>query len=112
MGRKFKPSSNANMMLTRSKNKRVISLTHFDYFDRNQQFFKIKAWTTKLIEFELSDKLLDGINFYFRNAKVQFESLVEVSFCGDNNYLQLIYIEKRKRSPEEIQELEEELADR
>jgi hypothetical protein len=35
MGRKFKESRNGNMMLTRSKNKKLISLVNFDLLDRN-----------------------------------------------------------------------------
>jgi hypothetical protein len=33
MGRKFFPSENGNMVLTRSKDKKIISLTNFDKDD-------------------------------------------------------------------------------
>jgi len=48
MGRKFFPSLNGNMTLRRSRDKKIISLTNFDRFDENNEFFKIKAWTIKL----------------------------------------------------------------
>ena len=48
MGRKFFPSKNGNMELTRSKDKKVVSLTNFDSNDSRGDYFKIKAWTSKL----------------------------------------------------------------
>jgi hypothetical protein len=48
MGRKFFPSQNGNMVLTRSKDKKVISLTNFDRNDQEGEHFKLKAWSTKL----------------------------------------------------------------
>ena len=48
MGRKFFPSLNGNMTLRRRRDKKIISLTNFDRFDENNEFFKIKAWTIKL----------------------------------------------------------------
>ena len=48
MGRKFFPSKDGNMVLTRSKDKKIISLTNFDRYDEDGNYFKIRAWTTKL----------------------------------------------------------------
>lgn len=45
------------MMITRSKNKKIISLVNFDIFDRDQDYFKILAWSIKLRKIDLSDKL-------------------------------------------------------
>lgn len=61
---------------------------------------------------DLSDKLQDALNFYFKSARDKFDQLVEVSFVGENNYLQLVYLEKRKRSSRELKELEAELIER
>jgi hypothetical protein len=55
MGRKFFPSKNGNMVLTRSKDKKIISLTNFEKFHPNEEFFKIKAWTVKLSRFTSQD---------------------------------------------------------
>lgn len=48
MGRKFLPSKNGNMELTRSKDKKVVSVTNFDSGDLSGNYFKIRAWTSKL----------------------------------------------------------------
>jgi len=48
MGRKFFPSENGNMVLTRSKDKKIISLTNFDKDDLDGQYFKICTWNIKL----------------------------------------------------------------
>jgi hypothetical protein len=45
MGRKYFPSSNGNMQLTRSKDKKIFSITNFDKHDKNGAFFKILAWS-------------------------------------------------------------------
>lgn len=55
MGRKFFPSENGNMVLTRSKDKKIISLTNFNEWDDNGQYFKISAWTIKLKKFMSED---------------------------------------------------------
>jgi hypothetical protein len=51
MGRKFFSSENGNMVLTRSKDKKIISLTNFDPYDDHGKYFKIAAWTIKLKKF-------------------------------------------------------------
>lgn len=66
MGRKFFPSQNGNMVLTRSKDKKIVSLTNFDKNDKNGQYFKVMAWTNKLKRFPKKGKdfsiLESGIN--------------------------------------------------
>lgn len=48
MGRKFTPIKNGNMTLTRSKDKKLISLVNFDLANKQDKIFKILAWTIKL----------------------------------------------------------------
>lgn len=53
--RKFFPSQKGNMVLTRSKDKKIISLTNFDEFDANNEYFNIQAWTIKLKKIQSND---------------------------------------------------------
>ena len=48
MGRKFFSSKNGNMQLTRSYDKKLVSLANFDQFHEYKEYFKIKAWTVAL----------------------------------------------------------------
>ena len=48
--RKFFPSENGNMTLTRSSDKKIVSLVNFYREDKYNQFFKIYAWTPKALE--------------------------------------------------------------
>jgi hypothetical protein len=100
MGRKFFPSENGNMVLTRSKDKKVISLTNFDRSELDQNYFKIQAWTSKLKPFTSQDnyeRLQFCMNHYFERVQCNFDELIEVSFVGGNKYVQLIYMESMKR---------------
>jgi hypothetical protein len=104
MGRSYFPSEKGNMMLTRSKDKKIISVTNFDKNDRNGEFFKILAWTNKLKKFETPDSfelLQNGMNEYFASVKDSFDELVEVSFVGNSKFVQIIYYEAQPRSLEE-----------
>jgi hypothetical protein len=68
IGRKFFPSKNGNMMLTRSKDKKIISLTNFDESNPDGEYFKTHAWTNKLKKFSTADnfELLNiGMNNYY-----------------------------------------------
>jgi len=111
MGRKFFPSQDGNMTLTRSKDKKIISLVNFNEKDKLGNFFKVLAWTCKLKAFNISEKLNEGMNQYFRYIQKDntFDKLVEVSFVGNSKYVQLIYIEKQERSMEEKQAYEKEI---
>ena len=84
------------MTLTRSKDKKVISLVNFNEKDKFGNFFKVLAWTCKLKPFNVSDKLNEGMNQYFRYIQKDntFDKLQEVSFVGNSKYVQLVYIEK------------------
>jgi hypothetical protein len=55
MGRKFISAGNGNMTLTRSKDKKIVSVTNFDRENRKGDYFKILAWTNKLKVFETAD---------------------------------------------------------
>ena len=72
MGRNFIPSKNGNMMLTRSRDKRRISLTNFDPKDQDKDYFKILSYTTKLVECPTNPKLNEGMNKYFETIKDTF----------------------------------------
>lgn len=117
MGRKFFPSNDGNMVLTRSKDKKIISLTNFDRYDEDGNYFKIRAWTTKLGKVAPDDNyrtLEHCMNMYFEKNRSTFDELIEVSFVGGNladegrrdKYVQLMYLETRKRELPEQQEYE------
>jgi hypothetical protein len=55
MGRKYFTANKGNMVLTRSKDKKVISLTNFDRENLKGDFFKVLAWTNKLKMFSPND---------------------------------------------------------
>lgn len=68
MGRKFFVSENGNMVLTRSKDKKVVSLTNFDPQNGQGEYFKTLAWTNKLKKFETADEfelLNNGMSYYY-----------------------------------------------
>lgn len=51
MGRKFFSSDKGNMVLTRSKDKKLVSLTNFDEWNEHGNYFKICCWNVKLIKY-------------------------------------------------------------
>ena len=100
MGRKYIPSKNGNMVLTRSKDKKVISLVSFDRDNEWGEYFKVLAWTNKLKMFSPNDHyeiLNSGLNAYFEQVRETFEELIEVSFVGNSKFVQLIYLEAQNR---------------
>lgn len=112
MGRKFHISENGNMVLTRSKDKKVVSLTNFDPHNENGEYFRTLAWTNKLKKFETADEfelLNTGMSFYYNEVKDTFDELVEVSFVGNSKFVQLIYIEAKPRSLVEQQLFEQQI---
>ena len=112
MGRKFFSSENGNMVLTRSKDKKVISLTNFDENDDNGEYFRTLAWTNKLKKYETADEFQSlniGMNAYYSKVKDSFDQLVEVSFVGNSKFVQLIYIEAKARSLVEQQLYEQQI---
>lgn len=98
MGRKFFHSCSGNMQLTRSKDKKIISLTNLDINNKNGQYFKIQAWTTKLKIYDTPDSfgaLHNSMNMYFDRVRGSFDELVEVSFVGSSKFIQLVYYEAK-----------------
>ena len=87
MGRKLEAIGSANMLLTRSKDKKLISLANIDLDHPKGKIFKVLAWTIKLQKYELSDKLEVGVNEYFQQIKGKVDKFIEVSFVGNNNFL-------------------------
>ena len=66
------------MKLTRSADRKIFSLTHFDPDHPTGQYFYIKAWYSLLKPFKISDQLLNGMNSYFEEVKQYFNDLIEV----------------------------------
>ena len=90
MGRKFFPSEHGNMELTRSKNKKFISLTNFDKFDEDDKYFKFCAWSIKLKKHTTQDNfenLQNSMNVYYERVQNTFDELIEVSFVGGNKFV-------------------------
>jgi hypothetical protein len=98
MGRNFFPSQNGNMMLTRSRDKRRISLTNFDAKDPDGKYFKVMSWTTKLVECPVNPALNEGLNKYFNTVTESFHQLVEICYVGQCKYLMMVYVESVDRS--------------
>ena len=89
------------MVLTRSKDKKVISLVNFDKENEKGEYFKVLAWTNKLKMFSPNDHyeiLNNGLNMYFESVKDTFEELIELSFVGNSKFVQLVYLEAQPRS--------------
>jgi hypothetical protein len=101
MGRKFVSSIHGNMVLQRSKDKKVVSITNFDANSPSGEYFKSLAWTNKLKKFETPDEfasLNNGMNAYFEKVHKKFDELIEVSFVGNSKFVQLVYLEATERS--------------
>lgn len=106
MGRKFVSSIHGNMVLHRSKDKKVVSITNFDRDSSTGEYFKSLAWTNKLKKFETPDEfasLNNGMNSYFDKVHKKFDELIEVSFVGNSKFVQLVYLEATERSLQEQQ---------
>ena len=112
MGRKFLQAGKGNMVLTRSKDKKIVSVTNFDQDAPDGEYFKTLAWTSKLKPFLAGEELRsldEGMSTYFHKIKDAFVELIEVSFVGSSKYVQLIYMEAKERDLEERQLYEQEL---
>jgi hypothetical protein len=62
--------------MTRSKDKKIVSLTNFDQQNPDGQFFKTLAWTNKLKVFTTADNfemLNNGMNNYYSNNLESFD---------------------------------------
>jgi hypothetical protein len=94
------------MMLTRSRDKRRISLTNFDPENAEGDYFKVMSWTTKLVECRTSPKLNEGMNKYFDTIKGDFYELVEICFIGQCQYLMMVFVESVARSLPDQQKYE------
>ena len=89
MGGCFNKSSNGTMVLTRSYDKKLISLCNFDPFTTKEnelhQVFKIKAWhVKKLRPYDLPPALNRKINDYYEENKESFFKLESVTFVGNH----------------------------
>ena len=95
------------MVLTRSTNKQLISLVNFDRENKYDEFFKLFAWSSKLLKaHQISERLNYGLNGYFRRNQYKFHELIKVQFVGKNEYILLKYIEIVERKLSEMQEYE------
>ena len=78
------------MILTRSKDKKIISVTNFDKESMSGDYFYTLAWTAKLKPFTTSDNfqnLNESMSRYYHRYKSSFVELVEVSFVGSSKYV-------------------------
>lgn len=66
------------MTLTRSMDKKLVSIVNFDPDDNFGQYFKVLAFTVKLEKYDLNDKLDDGLNNYYSKIKNYFDELVQI----------------------------------
>ena len=57
------------MVLTRSTDKRIVSLVNFNRYDPDGEYFKMMAWTIKLKPWNISLKLDQGLNEYYKQNK-------------------------------------------
>lgn len=86
------------MELTRSLDKKLISLCNFDSTNPSKNYFNVKAWNVKKLKpFEIHHKLNKGLNKFFEENKESFDHLESIHFMGKNKYIQMVYIEKRDR---------------
>lgn len=69
MGRKFMKPQGGNMSLTRSKDRKLISITNFEKDNPNRDYFRMYAWSTKMFrQIEVSMRLHFSMNnYYFKN---------------------------------------------
>jgi alpha-ketoglutarate-dependent taurine dioxygenase len=86
------------MTLTRSYGKNLVSLVNFNKNDREEKFFKVKAWSTSLVPHEVKDELNQGMSKYYNDHKNSFNKLVSVTFCGRKHLVELVYLEELPRS--------------
>ena len=86
------------MTLTRSRDKSRISLVNFERYNMFGDYFKLMAWTIKLVKVDVKQELNEGMNRYYESVSANFDELVEVAFVGRCDYVMMIYIEKRPRS--------------
>ena len=66
MGRTFFKSEHGNMVLTRSTDKRIVSLANFNRYDPDGEYFKMMAWNIKLKPWDINPKLDKGLNEYYK----------------------------------------------
>lgn len=63
MGGYFNPTNHGCMELTRSLDKKLISLCNFDPTNPSKKYFNVKAWNVKKLKpFEIHHKLNKGLN--------------------------------------------------
>ena len=75
------------MMLTRSTDLSIVSLTNFNQFDIDYSFFSVKAWSASVDNFgmpyQVNDKLNQGMNQYFTSIGKKFYELISITFVGN-----------------------------
>ena len=60
------------MQLTRSRDKRRISLVNFDRENTKGDYFKFMSWSTKLKPDDIRDSLNKGLSDYYKSVKSTF----------------------------------------
>ena len=76
MGGYFNHTTHGNMQLTRSLDKKLISLCSFDSSNPDNHFFHVKAWLAKNLKpFKINIKLSHGLNRYYTENITSFDHL-------------------------------------
>lgn len=66
MGRKFMKPKGGNMSLTRSKDRRLVSITNFEKDNAKGDYFRVYAWSTRMLrQVEVSERLRASMNRYY-----------------------------------------------
>ena len=107
MGGYFNHTTNGNMQLTRSLDKKLISLCSFDSSNPEGHYFHVKAWLVRnLKSFKISIKLSHGLNHYYKENINSFDHMEQMFLINNNLHAVLVYVEKRDRQFKEIQNYE------
>lgn len=93
MGRKLLKPYLGNMSLTRSRDRKIVSVTNFEKDNKDGQYFRVYAWQViNLKTVEISEAFHKCINQYYVENRDIFGEVIEVSFCDKKRLIQLIYV--------------------
>jgi len=88
MGGYFNSTHHGCMELTRSLDKKLISLCNFDSTNYRGHFFNVKAWYVKKLKpYDVHQKLNRSLNKYYQENIVSFDHLESINFIGRNKYI-------------------------
>ena len=88
MGGFFNSTHHGCMELTRSFDKKLISLCNFDSTNPKGHFFNIKAWYVKKLKpFDIHHKLNVALNKFYSDNVDSFDHLESIHFLARNKYI-------------------------